>query len=127
MRQIRNNILVILICLLGGFSQQSKDGYMIENGKVHFIYPSLKSTSAVYLSGNFNGWAKNDSNWKMDFNKSTNSYILVKDISEIKKPDQSFYEFTFSVDDKLIDANPEGTNVINCAGYGFRYIIDFAN
>jgi hypothetical protein len=35
-----------------------------------------------------------------------------------------FYEFTFSVDGELIDANKEAPNLNYCPGYGYRYLLN---
>lgn len=99
------------------------EGYYLAGSNIHFVYPSQKSDLEVHVSANFNGWSKTD-DWKMTYREGV-GYELIKPITAIQKPGKSFYEFTFRVNGKLIDANAKAPNVIHCAGYGSRYLIHF--
>jgi len=99
------------------------EGYFLSNDSIHFFYPSTEKDLEVVVAGNFNGWSK-AKEWRMDYNEGR-GYELSKPILAIKKPGQSFYEFTFRINGQLIDANDNAINVIHCAGYGSRYTISF--
>jgi len=42
---------------------------------------------------------------------------------KVKQPTRSFYEFTFLVNNRYLDAAKGAPNTIYCAGYGYRYVI----
>ncbi len=99
------------------------EGYYLTGSNIHFIYPFQTSGLEVHVSANFNERSK-AANWKMTYRKGV-GYELTKPITAIRKPGKSFYEFTFRVNGKLIDANPKAPNVIHCVGYGSQYLIHF--
>ncbi|MEZ4973911.1 MAG: hypothetical protein R2820_11420 [Cyclobacteriaceae bacterium] len=111
----------ILICITLFFSNDQ--GYSIKGDTITFRYANDGTGMEVFVSGNFNGWSK-DASWQMKY-KEGEGYELSVPISMVRKPNQSFYEFTFRVNDKLLDAPSNAPNVIHCAGYGSRYVIRF--
>lgn len=110
----------ILICFL---LIQIDQGYTINGDKVTFSYLSNEPELEVFVSANFNGWSK-DASWRMKY-KEGKGYELSVPVNMIRKPNQSFYEFTFRVNGKLLDAPSNAPNVIHCVGYGSRYVIHF--
>ncbi|MEQ9423909.1 MAG: hypothetical protein RJQ09_05795 [Cyclobacteriaceae bacterium] len=113
-----NTFIVALL-----FNLQLQVGYQITDHEIQFEFPSMNPNLTVFVSGNFNGWVKDEDSWKMTYNDKFKAYQLTKSLGDIKKKNQSFYEFTFRVDGELIDADPTSPNVINCPGYGHRYIV----
>lgn len=101
----------------------SPQGYVLSGNNIQFSYASDIPNLEVIVSGNFNSWSK-EKEWKMKF-EATKGYVLAKPISSIYRPGKSFYEFTFRVNGKLIDANKNAPNVVHCVGYGSRYLIHF--
>ncbi|MEQ8304831.1 MAG: hypothetical protein RIB47_15655 [Cyclobacteriaceae bacterium] len=99
-------------------------GYELKGSQIKFNFLSADAGLIVHVSGNFNQWSSEDE-WKMSYNNSEKLYTLSKPIGSIKSAERSFYEFTFRVNGKLIDANHEASNVIHCAGHGSRYVIHF--
>ena len=100
-----------------------ENGYVIEGEKVIFNYLSDDPNLDVYVSGNFNQWTKNDPQWQLKFNPVSQTYQLIMSINDFRTSSRSFYEFTFRVDDRLVDADPDVSGVIFCAGYGHRYVV----
>ncbi len=98
-------------------------GYILQEDKIQFVYISDEINLEVFVSGNFNGWSK-ENEWNMTY-EAGKGYVLSKPIGAIQKPGKTFYEFTFRVNGKLIDANKNASNVIHCAGYGSRSLIYF--
>lgn len=103
----------------------AENGYQLEGDSILFKYKPANSNDKVYVCGNFMDWEKNDPDWKMTY-QPDGYFSLRKPIDKIKTPDRSFYEFTFLVNGKLIDANKNDENVIHCAGYGYRYVINWS-
>ncbi len=116
-----NSIIILFLLQSGLFA--GPEGYRLTDSHIFFTYPSAEKNLEVFVSGNFNGWSK-ESEWKMTFEVGK-GYVLSKPIDAVRKPGSSFYEFTFRVNGKLIDANKDASNVIHCAGYGSRYLIHF--
>ncbi|MGE0588192.1 MAG: hypothetical protein AB7O48_06430 [Cyclobacteriaceae bacterium] len=112
---------VILICATLFFANDQ--GYSIKGDTITFRYAKGGTGMEVIVSGNFNGWSK-DANWLMKY-KEGEGYELSVPISMVREPNQTFYEFTFRVNGKLLDAPSNAPNVIHCAGYGSRYVIRF--
>jgi hypothetical protein len=100
----------------------SSSGYSIEGDFIHFTYDGI-AKEAVYVSGNFNQWTKDDPKWNLQFDTAAGKWALSLPKSEVKKLKGSFYEFTFRVDGQLIDADKNYKDVIHCTGYGYRYVI----
>ena len=113
----------LLLLLIVSYSFSTPSGYILQDGRIQFIYPNMEGDLEVIVSGNFNNWTK-DTTWKMTYKEGI-GYLLEKDIQDVKSPGQSFYEFTFRVDGELTDADSQASNVIHCAGYGSRYLIRF--
>jgi len=97
-------------------------GYKIEDDTIIFRYQAAGADEKVYVCGNFMGWERNDPDWKMQY-EADGYHYLRKKIEEIRTPDRSFYEFTFLVNDELVDADKKAEHVIHCAGHGYRYVI----
>jgi len=110
----------LLICVL---LIQTERGYFIKEDKVTFSYANDEPGLEVFVSANFNGWSK-EASWRMQYKEGA-GYELSVPINQIRKPNQSFYEFTFRVNGKLLDAPSNAPNVIHCVGYGSRYVIHF--
>lgn len=108
---------VLLLC-----QHQVSGGYTVSGDNLVFAFTG-DVKEAVYVSGNFNQWAKTEEAWKMKFDAASGAWRLEVPRSKIKKTGQGFYEFTFRVDGKLIDADRGYHNTIHCAGYGYRYVI----
>ncbi|OJJ18593.1 hypothetical protein BKI52_23565 [marine bacterium AO1-C] len=105
-------------------SQQSNyKGYIISGKNIRFVYPSPKPVGQVYVVGNFMGWKKQHPAWKMRYDASKKAYILTVPLNKVKQSSRSFYEFTFLVNNRYVDAVKKAPNVIHCAGYGYRYVI----
>ncbi len=104
------------------FQIQGSDGYYLENGNLVFIYTGQVNES-IYVSGNFNNWTKKDEQWKMKFDKESGAWKLQVPGSKVKDMGKGFYEFTFRVDGKLMDADKKHESTIHCAGHGYRYVI----
>jgi len=98
-------------------------GYLIVGNNIQFIYPAAKPVGRVYVVGNFMGWKKQHPTWEMHYNNRQKAYLLMVPIHQVKQLSRSFYEFTFLVNNRYIDASKEAPNVIHCAGYGYRYVI----
>ena len=99
-----------------------ESGYLIEGDNVVFYYSG--EGQHILVSGNFNGWSKNDEKWTMKFDEALRAWKLTTSKKEIvKNISGGFYEFTFRVDDVLIDADKNNKSVIHCQGYGYRYVI----
>lgn len=115
--------IAAVFILISGLLMGDPEGYQITNNQIYFIYPSTENNLEVFVSGNFNAWS-NDKEWKMSF-EDGKGYVLAMPINTVRQEGKSFYEFTFRVNGKLINAN--ATNVIHCAGYGSRYNDSFLN
>lgn len=98
-------------------------GYTIEGKYIRFIYPSSKSAGKVYVIGNFMRWKRQHPAWQMKYINREKAYVLRVPINRVKQPGRSFYEFTFLVNNRYLDANKKASNVIHCVGYGYRYVI----
>ncbi len=109
--------ILLLFALVPG-----DEGYKIIGNSIEFIYRGSSSHKDVYVSGNFNEWAKAGEDWKMNFDAKDQRWTLKKPVNNVRSHG-SFLEFTFRVDGKLLDADPKADNVIHCAGYGYRYVI----
>ena len=97
-------------------------GYVIEGDNIVFYYSG--KAEKVFVSGNFNKWSKADAKWAMTFDEATQTWKLTIPKKEIiKNVSGTFYEFTFRVDNVLVDADKDYKNVIHCQGYGYRYVI----
>ena len=111
-------VLMLLFCSF----IPPESGYVIDGDNVVFYYSGEGQN--ILVSGNFNGWSKDDKKWTMKFDDATKTWRLIMSRKEIvKNSSGSFYEFTFRVDGMLIDANKNDERVIHCQGYGYRYVI----
>ena len=119
---MKTNLLAFLLLLL---LPDTPQGYRLSGEEIVFVYDNQDPGLEVVVSGNFNRWGKEVAVWKMRFDPVTKRYLLNKAIDQVRQQGRSFYEFTFKVNRKLIDADPKASNVIHCAGYGYRYVIRF--
>ena len=111
-----------VLVLLLWFFIPPESGYLIDGDNVVFYYSG--KAEKVFVSGNFNKWSKADDKWAMKFDEATQTWKLATTKTEIiKNISGTFYEFTFRVDDVLIDADKNHKSVIHCQGYGYRYVI----
>jgi len=115
--------ILAVFMIISGLRIGEPEGYQIANNQIYFRYVITEKNLEVFVSGNFNGWSKDDL-WKMRF-EDGKGYVLAKPIDAVRQDGKTFYEFTFRVNGKLIDANKDASNVIHCAGYGSRYLIHF--
>ncbi|HEX6893529.1 MAG TPA: hypothetical protein VF141_22615 [Chryseolinea sp.] len=112
-----------VLMLLLWFFIPPESGYVIDGDNVVFYYSGEGRN--IVVSGNFNRWSKEDAQWTMKFDETSNKWKLTKPKNEIvKNTSGSFYEFTFRVDGVLIDADKNNKSVIHCQGYGYRYVIN---
>ena len=101
----------------------TNQGYIIEGKYIRFIYPSAQPVGKVYVVGNFMGWKRQHTDWQMRYITNEKAYVLKVPVNQVKQPGRSFYEFTFLVNNRYLNANRKAPNVIHCAGYGYRYVI----
>lgn len=101
-----------------------ENGYQISGETIRFVRTAAHKAQEVYVCANFMGWKREHPDWKMTYHPDGYFY-LEKGLSEVKTAERSFYEFTFLVDGKLVDADKEAENVIHCAGHGYRYVISW--
>ena len=65
--------------------------------KILFQYRRDLKANSVYVSGNFNKWTTNDSNWLMILNEDENVWELLVDISKVtKNQEKGFSVMVFS-------------------------------